>query len=51
MIIKHGFITDPATQRTGLYDIRIEDGLIQMCIRDSKRPVAPPPVFYHICRS
>ncbi len=29
MIIKNGFITDPATQRAGIYDIRIENGLIQ----------------------
>ena len=29
MIIKNGFVTDPAAQRTGIYDIRIEDGLIK----------------------
>ena len=29
MIIKNGFLTDPATQRSGLYDIRIENGVIQ----------------------
>ena len=39
MIIKNGFITDPATQRTGLYDIRIEDGLIKEIAPD----LAPEP--------
>lgn len=39
MIIKNGFITDPATQRTGLYDIRIEDGLIKEIALD----LAPEP--------
>lgn len=29
MIIKNGFVTDPGTQRAGIYDIRIEDGLIR----------------------
>lgn len=39
MIIKNGFITAPATQRTGLYDIRIEDGLIKEIAPD----LAPEP--------
>ena len=39
MIIKNGFITDPATQRTGLYDIRTEDGLIKEIAPD----LAPEP--------
>ena len=29
MLIKNGYVTDPATQRSGIYDIRIEDGLIR----------------------
>ena len=34
MIIKNGFVTDPATQRAGIYDIRIEDGLIKAIAPD-----------------
>ena len=34
MIIKNGFVTDPATQRAGIYDIRIEDGLIKEIATD-----------------
>ncbi|HIX47818.1 MAG TPA: amidohydrolase family protein, partial [Candidatus Mediterraneibacter caccavium] len=29
MLIKNGFVTDPGTQRAGVCDIRIEDGLIR----------------------
>lgn len=39
MIIKNGFVTDPASQRAGIYDIRIENGLIQEIAPDI--PVTP----------
>ena len=39
MLIKNGFVTDPGTQRAGVYDIRIEDGLIREISTDL--PAAP----------
>ena len=39
MLIKNGFVTDPGTQRAGVYDIRIEDALIREISTDL--PAAP----------
>lgn len=38
MIIKNGFVIDPAAQRSGFYDIRIENGLIQEIAPDLPVP-------------
>ena len=56
MLIKNGFVTDPGTQRAGVYDIRIEDGLIPRDLRGHprlsvrrdrgcRRPDGRPPVL------